>query len=100
MPWYLYRVLLPNAVRSDCPIIEMHHGCNERVIVDPYSGHPLERVYTAPNLSKGYSESHTKKLLSNDNLAKKGFTKYVRDKSSGCYVKSVGQQGPNLFKVR
>ncbi|MDR0393190.1 MAG: hypothetical protein LBH52_03100 [Puniceicoccales bacterium] len=100
MPWYLYRVLLPKTARENCPIIEMYHGCNERVTLDPNSGHPMERVYTAPNLSKGYSESHTKKLLSNANLARKGFTKYIRDKSSGCYVKSVGQQGPNVFKVK
>jgi hypothetical protein len=98
MPWYLYRVLLPNTAQEDCPIIEMYHRYNEHVTLDPHSGHPLKRVYTAPNLSKGYSESHTKKLLSNANLARKGFTKYVRDKSSGCYVKSVGQQGPNVFK--
>ena len=100
MPVYLYRVLYPDLPHDACPIIELNHSWKTTLTVDPSSGYPLEKVYTAPNLSNGYSETHTKKILSNDNLSQHGFTKYVRDPISQCYVKTAGQQGPNTFSVK
>ena len=100
MPSYLYRILVPNLNKEDCPQIEIEHSYKETLTHDPQSGYPLERIYTAPHLSKGYSSGHTKKILSNENIAKAGFTKYVRDRSSGTYVKTAGKDGPTTFSVR
>jgi len=98
MPTYLYRVLKPNVPVKECPVIELQHSYQDKIDKDPDTGFPLERVYTVPNLSKGYSVGHTKRLLSNENIAKHGFTKYVRDPIANCYVKTAGNNGPETFK--
>ena len=99
MPWYLYRVCIPNLPADACPTIELCHGYNEHQATDPESGYPLERIYTAPNLSRGHSESRTKKMLTDQNIAKHGFTKYMRN-DHGHYVKTAGSDGPSEFKVK
>lgn len=88
---------MPNVKRDACPIFEVDHGINNKLTQDPQTGYPVERVYTVPNLSKGYSEGHTKQLLTDKNIASHGFTKYVRDPISECYVKTVGHEGPASF---
>lgn len=100
MPFYLYRLLLPSVPKEKCPVIELKHSWEKFPTKDPQTGYPLERIYTAPNLSKGYSEGHTKQLLSDKNISKHGFTKYVRDPISNCYVKTTGQEGPKTFSVK
>ena len=98
MPIYQYRVCIPETARKDCPVIEVQHSYKETLETDPQTGYKLERIYTAPNLSKGYSEGHTKKLLSDKNIEQHGFSKYVRDPISQCYVKTAGHEGPATFK--
>lgn len=100
MPFYLYRVLLPGVEKDQCPTVEYQHSSDKVWHTDPETGAPLERIYTAPNLSKGYSEGHTRKLLEDKNLAQHGFTKYVRDPISQSYVKTAGAEGPSTFKVK
>ncbi len=99
MPIYLYRILWPNIPHNECPVIELSHSCDAKIDKDPNTGFPLERVYTIPNLSKGYSAGRTKQLLSDKNIAGHGFTKYVRDPISKCYVKTAGHEGPDTFKA-
>ncbi len=99
MPWYLYRVLIPEQDKAACPVIEIQHHCDQKITVDPLYGYPVERVYTVPNICNKYSEGQTKQLLSDKSLAQKGFSKYVRDPISNTYVKTTGAQGPNTFKV-
>lgn len=100
MPFYLYRLLIPHTPKEECPIIELEHSWKDQPSKDSSSGYELERIYTAPNLSKGYSEGHTKQLLSDKNISQHGFTKYVRDPISKCYVKTTGQEGPKTFSVK
>ncbi len=99
MPIYQYRVCIPEVAKENCPIVEIQHSYKEIWEKDPETGYALERIYTVPNLSKGYSEGHTKKLLSDKNVERHGFTKYVRDPISQCYVKTVGHEGPSTFKT-
>ena len=100
MPFYLYRLLIPETPKEKCPILEIEHSYKEFLTQDPHTGYGLERIYTAPNLSKGYSEGHTKQILSDKNISQHGFTKYVRDPISQCYVKTTGQEGPKTFSVK
>ncbi len=100
MPFYLYRLLKPSTPKTECPIIELEHSWKESLSKDPITGYALERIYTPPNLSKGYSAEHTKQLLSDKNISQHGFSKYVRDPLSNCYVKTAGQEGPKTFSVK
>lgn len=100
MPIYLYRVLKPGVPEEACPVIEYEHSWKETPKVDPMTGYPLKKVYTAPNLSKGYSEGHTKQLLSDKNIEQHGFTKYVRDPIAQNYVRTAGKEGPGVFSVK
>lgn len=100
MPIYQYRIRIPEVPKEQCPLCELLHSANESLQIDPQTGYPLERVYTAPNLSKGYSEGHTKSLLTNENIAKHGFTKYVRDPIAQRYVREAGIIGPESFSVK
>lgn len=100
MPIYLYRVLKPGVCEDKCPTIEYEHSWREAPSVDPKLGYPIKRIYTAPNLSKGYSEGHTKQLLSDKNIERHGFTKYVRDPIAQNYVRTSGKAGPSSFSVK
>lgn len=100
MPIYQYRIRIPGVPKEQCPLCELLHSFDKTLQTDPKTGYPLERVYTVPNLSKGYSEGHTKSLLTNENIAKHGFTKYVRDPIAQCYVKEAGTTGPESFSVK
>lgn len=100
MPIYLYRVLKPGIQEDKCPVIEYEHSWKEKPNKDPETGFPIKRIYTAPNLTKGYSEAHTKKLLSDKNIENHGFTKYVRDPIAQNYVRTAGHEGPSSFSVR
>ena len=100
MPIYLYRVLKPGVPEEACPVIEYEHSWKETPRVDPTTGYPLKRIYTAPNLSKGYSEGHTKQLLSDKSIEQHGFTKYVRDPIAQNYVRTAGKEGPAVFSVK
>ena len=58
----------------------------------PETGEAIRRVVTAPHISTKYSAGSTKKMLSDKNLDRLGFTKYVK-KDGGGYERAVGQ-GP------
>lgn len=66
--------------------------------VHPDTGESIVRLYTAPHLGTRYTGGRTKRLLDNENIERKGFTKYVRDKLTGDYYKEVGVHGPDLIK--
>lgn len=95
MPTYLYEVI------STGEIIEIEHSASEAAPTNhPESGKPLRRIYTAPNLSGKYSEANTKRILSDENIAKSGFTKYVRDPISQRYNRTAGNSGPAQLRPR
>jgi len=95
MPIYLYEVVKTGEV------IEMEHGANEAApTTHPETGLEIRRVYTAPNLSLKYDNNRTKKLLSNENIERTGFSKYVRDPLTGRYNKEAGKLGPAQLRPK
>ena len=99
MPIYLYQEILPGGAKGE--IVEMEHGmADPPPRSHPVSGHPLRRLYTAPSLGIRHTEGRSKKLTSDSSLEKAGFTKYVRDKGTGEYHRTVGKEGPAQFKPR
>lgn len=94
MPTYLYQVIRDDS--SEGEVFECEHSMNETLEAHPVTGERIRRVYSVPNLGVRYSSGSTQKLLSNDNLERKGFTKYEKDKVSGKYHKVVGE-GPGVI---
>jgi len=93
MPIYLYQVVETGEV------IEVEHSVNDVAPTQhPETGQALQRIYTAPNLSNGYSSQNSKKILSNESLQKGGFTKYVRDPVTRRYNREVGNFGPSQLR--
>lgn len=87
MPTYSYRIVEPNKPLEDCKIVDIFHGHEEVMTLDPLTGFPLEKVYTTPNIGAKYTNSRNKKLLSPENIKKAGFERYRRDKITGEYYK-------------
>lgn len=95
MPTYLYEVL------SSGELIEIDHPATDPLhTTHPESGQPIRRVYTVPNLGTRYGSGNTKNILSDNNLAKTGFTKYVRDPVTKRYNRTVGTQGPAQLRPK
>jgi hypothetical protein len=93
MPTYLYEVVATGE------LLEIDHPASEAApTTHPETGTPIQRVYTVPNLGGKHSSTNTKALLSDKNLAKSGFTKYVRDPVSRRYNRTVGSAGPQQLR--
>lgn len=95
MPMYLYETVLPDG--SGGETFEFLQNIHEPALTaHPQTGAPIRRKVTAPAWSpKGFGKHDKKEQLSDRNLEKLGFTKYV--KGNGGYEKTVGS-GPDLIK--
>jgi len=60
----------------------------------PETGDPIRRIILSPNLGTKHTSGQEKKRLSNDHVAKAGFTKYEKDKLTGKYNRVAGNKGP------
>ena len=96
-PLYVYRVVTHDGSgeifeieqATDAPLIKKH----------PATGQPVERVYDdAPSLGLKHSEHRERQILSNENLAKLGFSRFERDPATGTYHKSAGETGPEEIR--
>ncbi|MCH8474556.1 MAG: hypothetical protein LAT55_04940 [Opitutales bacterium] len=97
MPTYLYQEILPDGTTGE--MIEISHPMDERPPkIHPRTGYPIRRVFTAPRLGLKHTPGKSKNLTSDQNLEKSGFTKFVRDKVTGEYHRTVGKEGPKSFK--
>jgi predicted nucleic acid-binding Zn ribbon protein len=95
MPTYVYEVVLPDGKPGER--FEVSQGMNDPPLaVHPQTGAPVRRVLTAPNIAGRYTEAAATKSMSDKNLERLGFTKYVKS-SDGTYEKTVGQ-GPSQIK--
>lgn len=94
MPIYLYQIILDDG--SEGETFECIHSMSETLTRHPETGEKVRRVYSVPNLGTKHTPGQTNRLLSNENLDRKGFTKYERDKVSGKYNKVVGK-GPSVL---
>lgn len=95
MPTYLYQTICDDG--SEGEVFECTHSMHDQLEFHPETGEPVRRVYSVPNLATRYTPGHTRQLLSNENLERKGFTKYQKDKLSGQYHKVVGE-GPRVIE--
>ncbi len=89
MPIYVYQEILPDG--SDGEKIEIEQPMSAKPLEKhPITGRPLRRVYLPTAVTSKYTPGHTKSMLEDKNVEKKGFTKYVRDKLTGTYHKTAG----------
>lgn len=95
MPMYVYEEILPDG--SAGATFELMQGIHEEALTaHPKTGVPVRRKVTAPWAGpKGFGKHDKKEQLSDRNLEKLGFTKYVKGK--GGYEKTAGS-GPELIR--
>ena len=96
MPTYRYRTILPDG--RDGEIFEVVQRMSDPPLVrHPESGLPVERVPVVPNLSLNHSDSNDRRTLSDSNLDRLGFTKYV-NAGDGKFEKTAGD-GPTSISA-
>ena len=94
MPMYVYQEILPDG--SDGERLEVLQRIEESALEKhPKTGNKVRRVITAAFTPKPFLGHHKQEQLSDRNLEKLGFTKYVKGK--GGYEKTAGD-GPDLIK--
>jgi putative FmdB family regulatory protein len=84
MPIYLYEV-----VSTGETFEQLQRLADPPLTAHPESGLAVRRLFTAPNLTLKHADSSNRTKLGDNNLAKHGFTKYVKA-ASGHYVKTIG----------
>ena len=88
MPTYVYQVI--NEDGSEGETFEAFQKMSDPPLTEhPETGEPVRRVIQAPNIAGKWSESGTKKMLSDSNLDRLGFTKYQKT-GQGQYEKRAG----------
>ena len=96
MPTYLYRTIRPDGL--DGELFEVVQRMSDPPLVrHPESGLPVERVPVVPNLSLNHSDSNDRRKLSDSNLDRLGFTKYV-NAGDGKFEKTAGG-GPSSISA-
>ena len=94
MPVYIYQETLPDG--SDGERFEVLQKISEAALTKhPRTGNTVRRVITAAFTPKPFLGHDKKEQLSDRNLEKLGFTKYVKGK--GGYEKVCGE-GPDKVK--
>ena len=88
MPTYVYQVIEDDG--SEGETFEVFQKMSDSPLTKhPETGRPVRRLIQAPNIAGRWSESATKKMLSDKNLDRLGFTKYEKS-GSGRYEKRAG----------
>ena len=94
MPTYVYQVMREDG--SEGETFEVFQKmADPPLTTHPQTGEPVRRVIQPPRIPGTWSEHHTKRMLSNDNLDRLGFTKYERS-GDGVYEKKAGR-GPGMI---
>jgi len=92
MPLYVYEVVLPDGAAGET--FEVLQPMSEPPLTaHPETGEPVRRVFGVPNAPSGWTESQGKAKISDKNLERMGFTKYVKS-DTGKYEKVLGK-GPS-----
>ncbi len=96
MPIYVYELVTddPGKQRQ----FEFFQGMNDKPLTKhPDTGEPIRRVISAPSVPGKHSPMSTEKMLSDKNLDRLGFTKYVKT-DHGKYEKRTGK-GPDSLSA-
>ena len=89
MPIYVYQEILEDG--SEGELLEVEQPMSAKALErHPVTGRPVRRVYQVPSVTTKYTPGRSKSMLAEKNVAKAGFTKYVRDKQTGTYHKTAG----------
>ena len=64
----------------------------------PETGQPVRRVFRPVNISGEWSEAASKRRVSDENLARHGFTKFQRA-GKGQYERRTGSFGPKQISL-
>lgn len=95
MPTYVYEIITEDGEEGQ--IFEIMQRLTDPPLTHhPLSGLPCRRVITAPSFNTDHSPAKEKKMLSDSNLDRLGFTKYVKQ-ADGEYVKTAGK-GPSMIR--
>jgi hypothetical protein len=96
MPIYTYQIV--NEDGTDGDTFEVIRGMHDPPLtMHPETGQPVKRVFTAPHIAGWANSRQAREMLSDSNLDKHGFTKYVRS-GKGNYEKHTGK-GPETLNV-
>lgn len=97
MPLYVYAIM--NDDGSEGETFEYIQNMNDPPLTThPDTGQKVRKVITSPNLVTKWGDSAGKDRLSDKNLDRLGFTKYVKT-GDGNYEKTAGK-GPKKFKKK
>jgi hypothetical protein len=91
MPIYHYQVITDD---DSGEILEVLQEMSDPPLqTHPETGEPLQRLFTRPNTPRTWTGNQQKANLSDKNLDRMGFTKYVKS-DNGKYEKVIGK-GPS-----
>ncbi len=94
MPIYVYAVIHEDG--SEGEVFEVLQDIDEPALTNhPETGKPVQRLISAPNAPRGWTDSQAKAKLSPKNLERLGFTQYKKS-GKGVYEKTAGS-GPNTI---
>ncbi len=101
MPTYVYQII--NDDGSPGEIFEVVQKMTDPPLeTHPETGRPVRRVIQPPNIAGQWSESATKRTLSDKNLDRLGFSKYERtdkgryERRAGSGPRTIGPDQPAL----
>lgn len=101
MAIYVYEVIREDGTEGE--IFEFEQSMQEPALTrHPVTGDPVRRVYLPPNLAYKHTPGRVRDLTSNESVERAGFTKYVKDKTTGRYHKEVGKdrRAPEVLDPR
>ena len=94
MPTYVYEVIEENGTAGERFEVDQPMSADP-LTTHPMNGKPVRRVITGFRIAGKWSDIGTQDKLSDKNLDRIGFTKYVRS-GDGYYEKTAGK-GPNMI---
>jgi hypothetical protein len=93
MPTYVYQVI---SDANDGEVFEVVQSMRDEPLTEhPETGEPVRRIPQTPMIGGEHSTAREKRMTSDSNLERLGFTKYV--KGGGGYEKVVGK-GPSEIR--
>lgn len=96
MPTYVYETIKNDGTSGETFEV-MQRMSEDALTQHPETGEPVRRVITAPNISTEHTPGKEKNMLSDKNLDRLGFTKYVNNGSG--YDKTAGSGPSSLPQV-
>ena len=96
MPIYTYDVVTDDPHEHET--FEVLQDVSEPPLeTDPDSGRPVRRIISAPAVVGSTRSQRERNVLSESNIAAKGFSRYERV-GDGTYARTAGNKGPTTFR--